>query len=82
VGTRVMRLFVRAIRASAVTMLLGNRQGLAQRRRGAAMDGLSVTVIESPSGTHSSLSLSPSAPLLEVSTAWIRLRRGGGSGLF
>ena len=57
-----MRLFVRAIWASAGTMLLDDGEGLAQRGRGAEKEGLSVTVIESPSGTYSSLSLSPSAP--------------------
>ncbi len=58
-----MRLFVRAIQASAVTMLFDDGERLVERRRGAEEEGLSVTVIESPSGDQTSLSLSSSAPL-------------------
>jgi hypothetical protein len=72
-----MRLFVREIQASAITMLLDDGQGLAQRRRGADKEVLSVTLIESPSGHQNfpfPVFLSASAPLREISAAWIQLR--------
>jgi hypothetical protein len=81
-----MRLFVRAIRASAGTMLLDDGEGLAQRRRGAEAMGFSITSSESPSGArvegclNSQLSplLSVSAPLRQMSAAGERLRNGDG----
>jgi hypothetical protein len=80
-----MRFFVRAIRASTVTLLLDDGQGLAQRRRGAEKEVLSVTLIESPSGHQNfpfPVFLSASAPLREISAAWLQLRRCGGSWRF
>ena len=79
-----MRLFVRAIRASAGTMLLDDGEGLAQRRRGVEEMGFSITGIKSPSGervqgclnSHLSLPLSVSAPLREMSASGVRLRNG------
>jgi hypothetical protein len=79
-----MRLFVRAIRASAGTMLLDDGEGLAQRRRGAEASGFSITSSESPSGeriqrcpkSQLPLLLSVSAPLREMSASGVRIQNG------
>jgi hypothetical protein len=79
-----MRLFVRAIRASAGTMLLDDGEGLAQRRRSAEASDFSITSSESPSGerirgcpkSYLPLLLSVSAPLREMSASGVRLRNG------
>ena len=76
-GARITRFIDPEIRASAVTMLLDDGEGLAQRRRGAEGMGFSITGIKSPSSerfqgclnSNLSLLLSVSAPLREMSTA-------------
>ena len=76
-GSRITRFIVPDIRASAVTMLLDDGEGLAQRHRGAEEMGFSIIGIKSPSGervqgclnSHLSLLLSVSAPLREMSAA-------------
>jgi hypothetical protein len=81
-----MRLFVRAIQASAGTMLLDDCERLAQRRRGAEEMGFSITSSESPSGErirgYLNSPLSPlrsvCAPLREMPAAGERLRNGDG----
>ena len=80
-----MRLFVRVIQASDTSMSLDYGDCLAQRRRGAEKRAFQSLSSSHPAGAQTPafpVSLSASAPLREMSAAWIRLRRCGGSGPF
>ena len=82
VEARITRFIVPEIRASAVTMLLDDGEGLAQRRRGAEGMGFSIIGSKSPSGERFQGCLHPHLPLLLSGSAALREMSAAGEWLW